>query len=648
MKRLIGGLSVLLITLFLSTGLCGAAIVITGTLDIIPYNCSGPLAGSYFEMYSSTGMNLAGFPGEGCSAGGGSAGTFPLNGRVSNGQGLILDAYQYNANSAGFTGIVDSFPFFGQGTYISTEPPIGAPHLEFDPASCVSNDCSIASASSGTTAWTVTYGTSQFNQGSPKLDGTFPSLGSDGTVPVTGMYNSWTRPYNIAWRSLIVGGGFNGFTGHWSLQGVVLPTFTSTPTQTPSCFTGETLILVPNGTQRIDRLAAGHTVLSYDHASGRYVESRIVSLFSRIANGYLIVVLSDGSTIRVTEEHPFYDPVTDSYKAIKHFHAGDVLALASADGLSDVGIISVTAVPEPVTVYNMQVDNENHNYVAAGVLVHNKTVTSTSTPTNTPTRTNTATPTGLAGCSPPASTGPDFSLCVVPTYQALPADQNTAIYTIAMPSVNGFEGLVSLSLQPLQGFCSYTPVFSPNPVPVNTWGGVSELTLTAYSAAHYCQFQVTGQSGALVHAASAVLYLGSPTATNTATRSPTNTPTNTGTNTNTPTFTPTPLSACELQWRVTSFTANGNKGKLSATVVGNIVDPTNIKGKGTRISLCAGTSVSVVISDTSGTPTNTALTTGIACDSSGCQVGSLQGRQKFQSVSNDGTDKLRMTLIASN
>ena len=186
------------------------------------------------------------------------------------------------------------------------------------------------------------------------------------------------------------GSPFNENKNHTFSVGVVptdtpTPTDTFTPTDTepsPTCFTGETLILTPDGYQRIDHLTVGDAVLSYDHATGEFVESPVATLFSKEVAGYLLVTLANGKEIRVTESHPFYDPHTDTYRAINSFHPGDMLAQASPDGLSDVRIVSIEPVNEPVAVYNLHVANENHNYLAAGVLVHNKTPTPTPPPPN--------------------------------------------------------------------------------------------------------------------------------------------------------------------------------------------------------------------------------------------------------------------------
>lgn len=59
--------------------------------------------------------------------------------------------------------------------------------------------------------WTAEWNGQYFNQGAPKPNGS----GS----PATGTYNSRTKRFVLEWRSKVVGGPFNGFTGFWHLEG---------------------------------------------------------------------------------------------------------------------------------------------------------------------------------------------------------------------------------------------------------------------------------------------------------------------------------------------------------------------------------------------------------------------------------------------
>lgn len=253
--------------------------------------------------------------------------------------------------------------------------------------------------------------------------------------------------------------------------------------------------------------------------------------------------------------------------------------------------------------------------------------TNTPLPTNTPTPTQTPipTPTGHA------------VVYITPTAETVLAGQ-TATYTVSIsPCTNGAGGYVTLMCS--SSTCPETCSFSPNPVGI---GGSSTSTLTlATSAPHAaCSFTV-GTAFPLTPPCNIIPTSASLTVT-TATPTPAETPTPT----------PTPASTCEQQWPVTHITTFGNGGtplnnaKVSHRIIGNIVDPASYGPTASRIVLCRDTRVTAMIHDTTGTPTNTALTPGIVCTSSGCSVASLTRRERYQSVSADGTDTDRITLVA--
>jgi len=86
-----------------------------------------------------------------------------------------------------------------------------------------------------------------------------------------------------------------------------------------------------------------------------------------------------------------------------------------------------------------------------------------------------------------------------------------------------------------------------------------------------------------------------------------------------------------------------NNLKLSHMIRGNIVDPGSLGGKAHRIPVCAGTMVTITITDQTGTPTNTALGS-LSCNSAGCS-GVVSDTEVYVSESADGKDKDRMTLL---
>ena len=113
----------------------------------------------------------------------------------------------------------------------------------------------------------------------------------------------------------------------------------------------------------------------------------------------------------------------------------------------------------------------------------------------------------------------------------------------------------------------------------------------------------------------------------------------------------TQSAQCAEQWPVATIHTIG-KGqaptenpKVMHAITGNIVDPSSVDYTADRIRVCAGTSVTIAVSDATGTPTNTAGTPGISCTASGCRVPEISETQEYVSRSADGTDTDRITLL---
>ncbi len=87
-----------------------------------------------------------------------------------------------------------------------------------------------------------------------------------------------------------------------------------------------------------------------------------------------------------------------------------------------------------------------------------------------------------------------------------------------------------------------------------------------------------------------------------------------------------------------------NNPKVLHLITGHIIG-----GKGAfgttahRIPVCAGTTVSIEVTDSTGVPTNTAGGS-LDCNAAGCS-GSVNVKEKYKSVSSDGKDTDRMTLL---
>jgi hypothetical protein len=75
------------------------------------------------------------------------------------------------------------------------------------------------------------------------------------------------------------------------------------------------------------------------------------------------------------------------------------------------------------------------------------------------------------------------------------------------------------------------------------------------------------------------------------------------------------------------------------------VDPGSLRETAHRIEVCAGTKVTIAVSDRTGSPTNISGGT-LSCDSVGCS-GVVNVTEKYTSSSSDGQDVDRMTILPS-
>jgi hypothetical protein len=128
------------------------------------------------------------------------------------------------------------------------------------------------------------------------------------------------------------------------------------------------------------------------------------------------------------------------------------------------------------------------------------------------------------------------------------------------------------------------------------------------------------------------------------------TPTPTATPTPTPTATPTPpATPCAVAWPLTKVItiakgqSSKNNPKVSHSITGHIVDPDSLDSRAHRIEVCAGTWVTAVVSDTTGTPTNTAVRS-LVCNATGCS-GIVDASEKYQTISQDGRDRDSISFI---
>jgi hypothetical protein len=156
------------------------------------------------------------------------------------------------------------------------------------------------------------------------------------------------------------------------------------PTTTVGSFIAGTQISTPLGLKLIENINIGDEVYSVNLFTNELFKKKIIDKYKIPAKNTLNVSFNDGTNLIVTQEHPFWNPTIQSYEKIKYFNVGDKV-LSIKNSISK--ILAITSIT-PLTlydgqpVYNLHVDGEFNNYLANGILVHNKYAATTDAETD--------------------------------------------------------------------------------------------------------------------------------------------------------------------------------------------------------------------------------------------------------------------------
>lgn len=121
-------------------------------------------------------------------------------------------------------------------------------------------------------------------------------------------------------------------------------------------------------------LEVGERVLSIEVATGRIVESTIVAV-RRAARECLALRWGAGELV-CTPDHPLYDPDRGAYRpAADWLTGGATRLLVCAGEVAEAIVVAATEVFAGVhEVVDLSLADGPHNFIAAGVVVHNKSL----------------------------------------------------------------------------------------------------------------------------------------------------------------------------------------------------------------------------------------------------------------------------------
>jgi len=163
-----------------------------------------------------------------------------------------------------------------------------------------------------------------------------------------------------------------------------------------SCFPAGTMITMADGSLKaIENVQLGEEVLSYNTHSGEARAGTVLELESPVREGLYLIEFDDGSTIEVTNEHPFYTTKADgtvgwssiipeeTYKETKTID--NVMELVVGDMVLTVDdywteILSIVYNEGTVQTYNLKEVSTYDNFFAGEKLVHNKCCFAAGTP----------------------------------------------------------------------------------------------------------------------------------------------------------------------------------------------------------------------------------------------------------------------------
>jgi hypothetical protein len=183
--------------------------------------------------------------------------------------------------------------------------------------------------------------------------------------------NSWWLRGNTGSNSIVICDNYPGTSYEWVIHAtdpagnyVASQIFecSTQPLPPDNCFIEGTKINTPLGEVNIETLKVGDDVWSYNWQTGEKERSSVTQLFTHTNSEYLEI-----NNLKVTAIHPLY--VNKTIKFAADVKLGDVLTGFYEDEIvSSINHIKLNA---NISFYNIEVEN-NHNYYAENILVHNK------------------------------------------------------------------------------------------------------------------------------------------------------------------------------------------------------------------------------------------------------------------------------------
>ncbi len=153
------------------------------------------------------------------------------------------------------------------------------------------------------------------------------------------------------------------------MAGASVLLFSGCVTETTSCLARGTRVKTPRGWRRIEELGIGDEVYAFDHETGELVETVVTA--TRSVRREVVALEFGGGGLNVTSDHPIYSPERGEYRPAGDWVTGEVSMLLGSDA-SSVELTDSKHFAGLAEVFDITVEHELHNFIAEGVVVHNK------------------------------------------------------------------------------------------------------------------------------------------------------------------------------------------------------------------------------------------------------------------------------------
>lgn len=141
-----------------------------------------------------------------------------------------------------------------------------------------------------------------------------------------------------------------------------------------SCVARGSRVRTPKGDRAIEELGVGDEVLCVEPSTGALATARLVAV--QRATRECVALTLAGAALTLTSDHPVYCPDTGEWAPAGDWALGQRRRLLQVDatGARAVEVQHVSTFAGVHDVFDLTVDHPLHNFVANGVLVHNKSI----------------------------------------------------------------------------------------------------------------------------------------------------------------------------------------------------------------------------------------------------------------------------------